>query len=247
MRRAIRIQANSPRYPDQIHRVLQTNAPKHIDLLGNPEILDTVGVGVSGARKSSQAGLESARYFAERAARQNITIISGNALGVDFAAHYSCLHAGGKTVLVIPEGLNQFKIRNGMKTVWDWNRVLVISPFGFNEVWRPFRAIARNRLIIALSRVILVVEAKGRGGTFQTGKEALQSGIPLFVAQYENIPRDLAGNQILLSKGALGLRLEEKSEINFASVLRQPRKPKVPFSDVQSRTELDLVFSLPPE
>ena len=50
--------------------------------------------------------------------------------------------------------------------MWDWDRVLVVSQFQPDEPWKAFRAMTRNQLIIALSRVMIVIEAGENGGYY---------------------------------------------------------------------------------
>jgi DNA processing protein len=189
-------------YPQRIKNIMGSRAPKKLDMLGNTALLQMAGLGFCGSRHSSDKGLATARDCAEQAAHNNVVVVSGNAAGVDFEAHHQALKSGGKTIFVLPEGINHFKIRAALRMVWDWERVLVISQFNADDSWQPFRAMARNQLIIALSRVMIVIEAGDKGGTLNAGKETLKFGLPLYVAQYQDMSIDARGNQLLLDMGA---------------------------------------------
>jgi predicted Rossmann fold nucleotide-binding protein DprA/Smf involved in DNA uptake len=63
----------------------------------------------------------------------------------------------------------------------------------------------RNELIIALSQVMIVIEAGSSGGTLSAGKSTLSAGKPLFVAVYERMDSDAPGNAFLLDNGATRL------------------------------------------
>lgn len=199
---AIRVDLEDARYPERVKVIMGSKAPKHLDIVGNMDLLCLAGLGFCGSRKSSEKGLETARDCAEQAAQNDIVVVSGNAAGVDFEAHFNCLKSGGKTILVLPEGINHFRIKKALKSVWDWERVLIVSQFEPNEPWKGYRAMARNQLIIALSRAMVVIEAGERGGTLNAGKETLKSKLPLFVAQYQDMSVDARGNQLLLDMGA---------------------------------------------
>jgi len=201
-------------YPCRIRSFAGKNAPKKIYALGNIKLLYSPALGFCGSRKASENGIAVARDCARQAAQNGICVVSGNAAGVDCAAHFSSLEAGGTTILVIPEGINHFRIRKVLQPVWDWDRVLVLSPFEPDEPWKAFRAMARNGLILALSRTMLVIEAGERGGTFHAGEESLKLGITLFVADYKNAEQ-AGGNRILLNKGAH--RLAKSKAMNRAS------------------------------
>lgn len=197
-----RVELDDALYPERVKVIMGRKAPKHLDIVGNVELLKMAGLGFCGSRKSSSKGLETAQDCADQAAHNNFSVISGNALGVDLEAHYNCLKAGGKTILVLAEGINHFKIKKALEPVWDWERVLVVSQFEPDEPWQIFRAMMRNKLIIALSRVMIVIEAGEKGGTLNAGKETLQFDIPLYVAQYQDMSVDARGNQLLLGMGA---------------------------------------------
>jgi len=128
-------------------------------------------------------------------------VVSGNAAGIDLAAHSTALASGGSTILVIPEGIRRFRVRKEMRDVWDWTRVLVVSQFEPDAPWSVFRAMERNELIIGLSRAMVVVEAGETGGTVSAGRAALKAGKPLYVAVYENMPVNAPGNDLLLGMG----------------------------------------------
>jgi DNA processing protein len=204
-----------------------SKAPKHLDMVGNTDLLNMAGLGFCGSRKSSPKGLETAQDYADQAARNDVSVVSGNAAGVDFEAHYNCLKAGGKTILVLPEGINHFRIKRALQPVWDWEQILVVSQFEPDEPWKAFRAMTRNQLIIALTRVMIVIEAGEKGGTLNAGKETLKSGLPLYIAQYQDMS-DARGNQLLLDMGALYLaksKLTDKA--NFVNVFESIKEDKL--------------------
>lgn len=216
-RKPFRVNIDDARYPHRVKAVVGKKAPKHLDMVGNTKLLDMDGLGLCGSRKAGSKSLEIARDCAEQAAEKDVCVVSGNAAGVDFESHFSCLKAGGKTILVIPEGMNHFRIRKALKPVWDWDRVLVVSQFEPGEPWKNFRAITRNQLVLALSRAIIVVESGEKGGSLDIGKKALyirkkypDIEIPLYVPQHQYMPADARGNQILLCEGAREL-LKSKS------------------------------------
>jgi len=226
-RRPIRVELDDTQYPERVKIIMGNKAPNHLDMVGNIELLSMAGLGFCGSRKSSPKGLETAQDCAEQAAQNNVSIISGNAAGVDFEAHFNCLKAGGKTILVLSEGINHFRIKKALEPVWDWDRVLVVSQFEPEEPWKVFRAMTRNQLIIALSRVMIVIEAGEKGGTLNAGKETLKAGLPLYVAQYQDMSVDARGNQILLDMGALKLsKSKSTNRANLTKVFESMKEDK---------------------
>ena len=60
---------------------------------------------------------------------------------------------------------------------------------------------ARNLVIIGLSKAMIVIEAGEKGGTMNAGLETLKHGTPLYVAEYQDMSVDARGNKILLDMG----------------------------------------------
>ena len=226
-REPIRVELGDARYPKRVKAIMGEKAPKHLDMVGNVELLNMAGLGFCGSRKSSPKGLEIVQDCASQVARENILVVSGNAAGIDFEAHYNCLKAGGKTIFVLPEGMNHFRIRKALKAVWDWGRVLVVSQFEPHDPWRASRAMTRNKLVVALSRAIIVIEAGEKGGTLNAGEVTLKFGLPLYVAQHQNMSVDARGNQILLDKGAQRLaKSRSTNKANLAKIFESMKNSK---------------------
>ena len=224
----IRAELDNARYPERVKMVMRNRAPKHLDMIGNLDLLDMPGIGFCGSRKSSNKGLEIAKDCAEQATHSGVSVVSGNAAGIDFVAHFSSLKAGGKTILVLPEGINHFRIKTSLKPVWDWERVLVISQFEPDDPWKSFRAMTRNQLTIALSRAMIVIEAGEKGGTITAGKQALKLGLPLFVAQHQDIEADTYGNRMLIDMGAQKFVKNNSNDCPcLAKILQEIREDKL--------------------
>lgn len=224
----IRVELEDAQYPKRVKKIMGKKAPKYLYMLGNVDILNMPGLGFCGSRKVSSKGLETTKDCAEQAKSNNVSVVSGNAAGVDFEAHFTCLKTGGKTILVLPEGINYFRVKKAFAPVWDWDRVLVISQFEPDEPWKSFRAMTRNRLIIALSRAMIVLEAGEIGGTLHAGKETLKIGLPLFVVQYQDMSVDARGNQILHEMGAQKLAKNQKTgRANLIKVFEQMKEDTI--------------------
>lgn len=198
-------------YPEDLKKFLSTSAPPVLSLIGNKKLLSQKKVAFSGSRNVSEKGIKITEDSVIELIKQNTVIVSGYAKGVDFTAHYTALKNGGSTIIVLPEGINHFSIKKEFKDVWDWNRVLVISEFKPVEKWMASRAMNRNKTIIALSDVIMVVEAGETGGSLDAGHKTLEMNKALFVPQYMNIPESALGNNTLLNKGAVALKMNKET------------------------------------
>lgn len=198
-------------YPKNLKEFLSTNTPPVLSLIGNTELLKRKKVAFSGSRNVSDKGINITEDAVKSLVENDVTVVSGYAKGVDYTAHYTALKNGGSTIIVLPEGINHFRIKKEYKDVWDWDRVLVISEFQPNERWMASRAMKRNNTIIALSDIIMVIEAGQTGGSLDAGLKTLDMRKPLFVPQYAQIPESAEGNITLLNKGALPLKMSKET------------------------------------
>lgn len=205
-------------YPSMLKSLLKLNTPPVLSMIGNAQLLINRKVGFSGSRKVSEKGIAVTRDCVEQLSREkDVSIVSGYAQGVDKEAHYTALQAGGSTIIVLPTGISSFYVRQELKDVWDWNRVLVISEYLPKDKWSVNRAMNRNNTIIGLSDVMVVVEAGLTGGSLDAGLRSLEDKKPLFVPVYSDYPESALGNKMLLEKGAKGIGRNRQS--NRANVM----------------------------
>lgn len=213
-------------YPAAVTRLLGQKTPSSLYCLGNLALLKRPAVGFCGSRKASARGLAVADDCARQLVREGFVVASGYAAGVDFTAHKAALEAGGQTIMVLPEGLEHFRIRKTLAEDWDWNRVLVISQFPPAAGWKAYRAMERNNLIIAMSRAMIVIEAGSTGGTLHAGKSTLKMGLPLFVVQYGDMKTEAPGNYELIASGGCPVRKNPLTgQANLTQVLQTIVKP----------------------
>lgn len=192
----------APQYPKALITMLRQNTPTVLSCIGNLNLLHKLKVGFSGSRKASEKGLWIANDCACQLAEKDICVVSGYASGVDLTAHRAALQHGGSTIIVLPEGIDAFHVKEEIRNDWDWNRVLVVSEFMPHDSWMASRAMRRNNTIIALSDAMFVVEAGDTGGSLDAGLKTINMGKSLFVPLYAQLPDTAKGNPILLSKGA---------------------------------------------
>ena len=176
--------------------------PQHEGLwtLGNPDLLSRTGISFCGSRKASEKGIQTARECATEAARLGIGTISGNAAGVDVNVHKATLEHGGWSIFVLAEGIDNFRIKRAYADVWDWERCLVVSQYKPDDRWQVWRAMERNKLIIALGIAMIVVEAGETGGTREAARQTIEAKKPLFAITYED---SVPGNDAILNDGAM--------------------------------------------
>lgn len=199
-RETIEILPDDPLYPRMVGEFLR--ARPVLSATGNPDLLRApAAVGLCGSRKASEQGIAAIRNVMRQLAEEapEIVLVSGNAAGADLEAHYTALKHGAGTILVLPEGIGRFRVRLKLREVWDWDKVLVISQFSDNAGWTVGRAMARNHLILALSRAMLVAEMAMTGGTKAAADAAIRHKIPLFTIGYRR--NSAPGNVHLYRQG----------------------------------------------
>jgi DNA processing protein len=207
-------------YPERLAALLGAHAPERLFVIGNADLLKSHSISFCGARNASEKGIEAAALCATTAVRRDFVIVSGNARGVDRATHKAALDEGGTTILVLPEGLDHFRIPAELRDVWDWDRVLVLSQFEPKTVWQAYHAMARNKIIMGLSCAMIVVEAGEKGGTRAAGEEALRLRIPLFAVDYGFDETVAPGNRVLITGGARPLKKSRQTgEPNLKALL----------------------------
>lgn len=207
-------------YPKALGRIYGELALPALNYFGNIELLRQPSVGFCGSRKASQIGLDVTSKLSAMLAVNGIVVTSGYAKGVDTRAHYSALEVGGSTIIVLPEGIESFRIKRELVDVWDDRRVLVLSQFPNNAVWRADRAMQRNKVIVGSSSATVVIEAGATGGTLDAGMSAIRFGFPLFVATYADETETNEGNRILLNAGARKIGLNRETlEPNIEKII----------------------------
>ena len=183
---------------------------------GNPDLFSVPSIGMCGSRKASELGLKAAGICGEEASASHIAVVSGYAKGVDTETHLAALNSGGRTVIVLPEGIDSFRIKREFpRHLFRKDDVLVVSQFAPRQPWTAGAAMTRNKVIYGLGLALVVIEAGERGGTLAAGEGALASGRPVLVLDFNGSTP--AGNRVLLQKGGLPVpnrrRLQEVIQV----------------------------------
>lgn len=179
-------------------------------------------VGIVGTRSCTSYGRDVAYELGEGLSAAGVAVVSGLAKGIDAAAHSGALAGGTPPIAVVGSGLDVVYPKQNAK-LWDriaaGGLVLTEAPLGGQpEAWRfP----SRNRLIAALSDVVVVVESHAAGGSLVTLRQAVERERAVFavpgpvrspaskgtndaLAEGANIARDT--NDVLIGLGLAGAR-----------------------------------------
>jgi DNA processing protein len=214
------------RYPARLRDLPDPPAVLHI--AGDPGALaDEDAVGIVGARRATAYGLSIAHELGRRLSAAGVTVVSGLALGVDSKAHEGAATVRGprtpygadaraQEIAAAPETPLVAVLAGGAETPYPAGkrrlyetvreRGCVVSemPPGFG-IWR-WSFVARNRIIAALSRVLVVVEAAERSGSLTTADLACELGRVVGAVPGRVTNRFAAGTHALIRDGAALVR-----------------------------------------
>ncbi|MCX5762036.1 MAG: DNA-processing protein DprA [Gemmatimonadetes bacterium] len=153
--------------------------PAQLHLMGNAELLTApLGlVAIVGTRNATAYGERVADRLGEAFAAAGVPVVSGLARGIDAAAHRGALRAGGRTVAVLGTGVDvPYPVghRALHEAIACHGAVIAEQGPGARAHLGSFPL--RNRIIAALARVVIVVEAPHKSGAMNTVEHALGFG-----------------------------------------------------------------------
>ena len=167
-----KIELENEIYPKKLKKIADT--PKMLYVEGNIENLNTNCLAVIGSRNCTKYGERWCKIFVRELVEYDLTIVSGMALGIDSIAHNAAISAGGRTIAVLPSGLENIYpqeniglYKNILKTGGT-----VISEYSPKTKAGYNKFLERNRIVSGLSIAILVIEAAHRSGTSVTARLA---------------------------------------------------------------------------
>lgn len=148
---------------------------------GDIQVLTIKSLAIVGTRNPTPYGVRIASEFAAGFVDREWAIVSGGAYGVDSAAHKGALIAEGSTIAVTASGIDS-PYPSGNQRLFDeiLENGAIVTEYMPGVTARPHRFLIRNRIIAALSRGTLVVEAAFRSGSLRTARDAAELMRPVF-------------------------------------------------------------------
>ncbi|NHA66980.1 DNA-processing protein DprA [Phycicoccus flavus] len=180
-RRRLRVVVpDDPDWPPALDRLL--HPPYCLYVAGDLDLglLGERSVAVVGSRICTEYGREVATELGDGLARRGWVVVSGAAAGIDAAAHRGALAAEGDTVAVLACGLDRAYPTQNTALIAQIGRTgALVAEVPPGALPLPRRFLARNRLIAALARATVVVEAGLRSGSLSTAREARDLHLPV--------------------------------------------------------------------
>ena len=190
-------------------------------------------VAIIGSRAATAYGNGFATDLAADLVEQGVTVVSGGAFGIDVAAHRGALAAGGPTVCVLA---------NGVDVAYPPAHVAIFETLAKDQLLvselppgaHPTRVrfLARNRLIAAMSRGTVVVEAALRSGARNTASWALGCGRPLMAVPGSVYSRASVAPHLMIRNGQAVL---VTSAADVLELISDMGEAMLPLSHGQSR------------
>ena len=188
-------------YPEPLKGL--DDKPIFIYIRGTYKKQDRDSIAIVGARNPSIYGKSVSAQFADFFAKNNITLISGLARGIDTQAHLSALKYNSRTMAVLGNGLLvNYPPENAKIQAKIPENGAVISEFPLLREPDPGTFPRRNRIVAGLAKATLIVEARTKSGALITARYAANYGKDVFAVP-GNIHSQLSrGTNLLINKGA---------------------------------------------
>lgn len=189
-------------YPVALRNRLGLDSPGVLWAKGDLSLLNTPAISLVGSRDLRSANREFAKEVGRQAAKQGMTLVSGNARGADKTAQNACLEAGGKVISVVADSLEEHSAKEN---------IIYLSEDVFDGEFSAQRALSRNRVIHCLGIKTFVAQCNlEKGGTWDGTAKNLQKGWST-VFCFDDGSRAM---QELLQMGATPVTLAQLSDLS---------------------------------
>jgi DNA processing protein len=193
---------NNPKFPSKLK--YYDDCPSILFYKGCVEALDeNYNIGIVGSRKCTNYGVDVTRIITRELCNNNINIISGLAKGIDTHAHKTCIDNGKYTCAVLGSGIDVVYPRENKQL---YNEILIngciISEYVPGTEPYAYNFPVRNRIISAISDVLIVVEASTKSGSLITAGLAAEQGKDVMVVPGSIFSEQSMGANKLIKDGA---------------------------------------------
>ncbi|MCZ6890292.1 MAG: DNA-processing protein DprA [Gammaproteobacteria bacterium] len=193
-----------------------TDAPRGLNVAGDPDALEGSAVAIVGSRRASKNGRELAHHLGRELAAAGLVVVSGLAHGIDGASHRGALAVKGRTVAVLGSGLGHIYPKAHVSLARDIVRGggALVSEYAENDTPRKHHFPQRNRLISGLALGVIVVEATTRSGSLITARLAASQGREVMAVPGPVTSPLARGCHRLLKEGAA--LIEDEDDVLYA-------------------------------
>ena len=196
------IERDSSTFPEQLREL--SHVPPKLFCIGDLSILTQPMIAIVGTRDPTSYGERTTRELAGAFARSGIVLVSGMARGIDAIVHRTALENDGRTIAVLGTGVDvPYPVGHRQLHRTIAARGLVISEN--SPGLAPFKGAfpRRNRIIAALGRATIVVEAGHKSGALNTARHAMDIDRPVAAVPGPIDSPQSAGANHLIRDGAM--------------------------------------------
>jgi len=191
-------------YPKLLKQIY--DHPLLIYYRGDLEAFSEFALAVVGTRKFTAYGQQVTEKMVKELVANNLTIVSGLALGIDTLAHLAAVEAGGRTIAVLGSGLDQQSIfpsqNRYLADKIEARGGLILTEYALGTPPLGHHFPQRNRLISGLSLGTLVIEAGEKSGAVITAMHALEQNRDIFAIPGNIYSPYSQGTNSLIKMGA---------------------------------------------
>ena len=192
---------DDPRYPAAFQDL--SSPPRRLWALGDARILERAQIAVVGTRRPTLYGARVARQIGYALGEAGACVVSGLASGIDTAAHDGALDAKGRTCAILGTGMGvTYPAGNRPLQERIADVGLLLSEYAPGQPAAPWTFPQRNRLIAALARATIVVEAGKKSGALITAAIADDLGRTVAAVPGPIDAPQAAGSNGLIRDGA---------------------------------------------
>ncbi|MBI4493904.1 MAG: DNA-protecting protein DprA [Chloroflexi bacterium] len=235
-----------PAYPPPLREI--ADPPPVLYLQGELAATDEWAVAVVGTRRATAYGRQAAERLVGELARAGVTIVSGLARGIDACAHRAALEAGGRTIAVLGNGLDQvYPPEHAALSAQVRAQGALVSEFPPGVPPDAANFPRRNRIISGLAVGTLVVEAALASGALITADFALEQGRDVYAVPGSIFSPASQGTNQLIKDGAKVVvdARDILEELNLTVVAQQQAAREVlPANETEARL-MDLLGAEP--
>lgn len=229
----------SDEYPAILREI--SSPPLCLYCLGNTQLLNSYCIAIVGSRKHSDYGMLTTKQYAKEFANNDITIVSGMAIGIDTIAHKTALEENGNTIAVLAGGLYHIYPAVNIKLAREIQKNnLIITESSPATAPLNYLFPIRNRIIAGLSRAVVLPEANLKSGSMHTANFAFEFNREVFA-----IPGKINS---VFSSGTNKLIKDNKANITLSpddvfDVLNLTKKEKVENNDIQLDINAQIILN----
>lgn len=222
----MKIFLNDKNYPSVLRGI--EDAPAVLNYRGEfDESIFRDTLAVVGSRRVTSYGKRVVEEVISKIAKEGVTIVSGFMYGVDAAAHRAALSAGGKTIAVMPCGVDVIHPayqKDLYKEIEE--KGLILSEFDNGYPPSKWTYPRRNRIVVGLSKAVLAVEAEEKSGTLISANLAVKYKRKLFAVPGSIFSPTSEGTNRIIKEGLAESVLSAEEILSFFNKSLEKRSAK---------------------